>query len=64
MTEAIPAFATIVFMPFTYSIANGVAMGLIFFCILKALTGRAKEVKPLALIVALIFMARYAFMSM
>ncbi len=64
MTEAIPAFATIVFMPFTYSIANGVAMGLIFYCVLKALTGKAKEIKPLALIVALIFMARYAFMSM
>ncbi len=64
ITEAIPAFATIVFMPFTYSIANGVAMGLIFFCILKACTGKAKEIKPLALIVALIFIARYTFMSM
>ena len=64
MTNAIPAFCTIVFMPFTYSIANGVAFGLIFHCVLKALAGKFKEIKPLALIVALIFLARYAFMSM
>ena len=64
MTNAVPAFLTIVIMPFTYSIANGVAFGLIFHCVLKALTGKFKEIKPLALIVALIFLARYAFMSM
>lgn len=64
MTNAIPAFCTIVFMPFTYSIANGVAMGLIFHCVLKAITGKTKEIKPLALVVALIFLIRYAFMSM
>ena len=64
MTNAIPAFCTIVFMPFTYSIANGVAFGLIFHCLLKALAGKFKEIKPLCLIVALIFLARYAFMSM
>ena len=64
MTNAIPAFCTIVFMPFTYSIANGVAFGLITHCLLKALTGKFKEIKPLCLIVALMFLARYAFMSM
>ena len=64
ITDAIPAFCTIIMMPFTYSIANGVAFGLIFHCILKALTGKFKEIKPLCLIVALVFLARYAFMSM
>ena len=64
MTNAIPAFCTIVFMPFTYSIANGVAFGLITHCLLKALTGKFKEIKPLCLIVALMFLFRYAFMSM
>ncbi|MBP3673802.1 MAG: NCS2 family permease [Oscillospiraceae bacterium] len=64
MTNAIPAFCTVVFMPFTYSIANGVAFGLILHCLLKALTGKFKEIKPLCLIVALIFLARYAFMAM
>lgn len=64
MTEALPAFCTIVFMPFTYSIANGVAMGLITYCLLKIFTGKIKSVKPLTAIVALIFIVRYAFMTM
>lgn len=64
MTNALPAFCTVIFMPFTYSIANGVAMGLITYCCVKLLTGKASEVKPLTIIVALIFAARYAFISM
>ena len=51
-------------MPFTYSIANGVAMGLLFYCILKIAAGRIREVNPLALIIAMVFLTRYAFMSM
>ena len=35
MTNALPAFCTVVFMPFTYSIANGVAVGLIMYCLIK-----------------------------
>jgi len=64
ITNAIPAFCAIVFMPFTYSIANGVAVGLILHCVMKALSGKMKEIKPLTLIVALIFVVRYAFVSM
>lgn len=64
MTEALPAFCTIVFMPFTYSIANGVAVGLITFCLIKLFCGKFREVRPLALIVALIFVLRYAFMTL
>lgn len=64
MTSALPAFCTIIFMPFTYSIANGVAMGLITYCIIKVFCGKWKEVKPLTAIVALIFIARYAFMTL
>ena len=64
ITDAIPAFCTIVFMPFTYSIANGVAVGLLFYCVLKITSGRLREVNPLALIIAMIFLTRYAFMSM
>lgn len=64
MSEALPAFCTVVFMPFTYSIANGVAMGLITYCLLKLFTGKIKEIKPLTAAVALIFIVRYAFMTM
>lgn len=64
MSNALPAFCTVVFMPFTYSIANGIAMGLITFCLVKALLGKFKEIKPLTLIVAIVFILRYAFMAM
>ena len=64
MTNALPAFCTIVFMPFTYSIANGIAMGLITYCLIKLFTGKGKEIKPLTAIVAIIFIAKYAFMTL
>lgn len=64
MTEALPAFCTIVFMPFTYSIANGVAVGLIMFCLVKLFCGKAREIRPLAAVVSLVFILRYAFMTL
>lgn len=64
ITDAIPAFITITFMPFTYSIANGIAIGLISFCLLKLLTGKRKEIKALAAIIAIIFVIRYGFVSL
>ena len=64
MTEALPAFCTIVFMPFTYSIANGVAMGLITYCLMKLFTGKAKDVKALTWIISVVFILRYAFMTL
>jgi len=59
-TEAIPAFLVLVGIPFTYSIADGLGFGFISYVILKALTGRFKEINPLILIVAIIFLAYFA----
>lgn len=64
MEQAMPAFCTIVFMPFTYSIANGIALGLITHCAIQLLTGKWRSIKPLTIIVSLIFVARYAFMTL
>ncbi|MGC4019107.1 MAG: NCS2 family permease [Muricomes sp.] len=64
MTNALPAFCTIVFMPFTYSIANGIAIGLITFCLTKIFTKQFKEVKSLTLIISIVFVIRYAFMTL
>ncbi|WP_333646211.1 NCS2 family permease [Lacrimispora sp.] len=64
MSEALPAFCTIVFMPFTYSIANGVALGLITFCLMKMGNRKFAEVKPLTLIVSIVFIIRYTFMTL
>ena len=63
MTEAIPAFLTIVMMPFAYSIATGIAFGLISYTLLKVLSGRAKEVSPVTAVLAIIFIIRFACMA-
>lgn len=64
ITNAIPAFITITFMPFTYSIANGIAMGLISFCILKVFTGKSKDIKMLTAIISIVFALRYVLISL
>lgn len=64
MTIALPAFCTVVFMPFTYSIANGVAVGLIMYCLIKLFTAKASDVKVLTWIISIVFIFRYAFMTL
>lgn len=60
-TEAIPAFAAIVVMPFTFSITEGIAFGFIAYAALKLATGRGREVHPLTHLFAALFVVRYAF---
>ncbi|PRG46098.1 NCS2 family permease [Burkholderia gladioli] len=62
-TEAVPAALTALLMPFTYSIANGVAFGFIAYASLKLLTGRAKEVKAIVWIIAIVFLFRYFYLG-
>ena len=61
-TEAVPAFLTLVGIPFTYNIADGLAFGLILYPVGKALTGRRREASPLLWGLALLCVARYAFL--
>ncbi|MGN6522862.1 MAG: NCS2 family permease [Actinomycetes bacterium] len=56
----IPAFLTIVLMPFTYSITNGIGAGFVSYCLIKAATGRAREVKPLMWVVSALFVVYFA----
>jgi len=58
-TEAIPAFLTIIMMPLTYSIAQGIVFGMLSYVILKLLTGRHKEVKPIMYIIAVLFIIKF-----
>ena len=53
-TEAFPAFMTIAVMPFAFSISDGISMGFISYVIVKALTGKFKEIHWLVYILALI----------
>ncbi len=61
-TEGLPAFLTIAIMPFTYSIANGIAFGIIFYPIMKLATKRHKEVHPIMYILAILFILRFALL--
>ncbi len=58
-TEAIPAFLTIIMMPLTYSIADGIMFGMLSYIALKALTGKAKDVHVITYIVGILFLLKY-----
>lgn len=60
ITEAVPAFLTLVFMPFTYSIADGIAMGFISYALIKLLTGKAKSVPYMVWIIAALWALKFA----
>lgn len=58
-TDAIPAFIAIIAMPFTYSISEGIAMGIISHVVIKLLGGKRKEVSPLMYVLAVLFVLKY-----
>ena len=59
--NAFPAFITIVGIPMTYSITNGIGLGFIFYCFIMVALGRAKEVKPLMWVAAVAFLVMFIF---
>ncbi|MEQ1253256.1 NCS2 family permease [Acinetobacter radioresistens] len=59
ITEAVPAFLTIVFMPFTYSIADGIAMGFISYALVKLFTGKASTVPYMVWIIAVLWVIKF-----
>ncbi len=61
ITEAVPAAVVLVMMPFTFSIANGIAFGFISFVAVKLLAGRAAEVSPVVWALAVLFALKFAF---
>lgn len=58
-TEALPAFLTIIMMPLSYSIANGIVFGIVSYAVLKLISGRGKEVSPVVYILALLFILKF-----
>lgn len=59
MTEALPAFLTMFMMPMTYSISEGIVFGVISYVLLKAFTGKAKDVPILTYIIAVVFVFKF-----
>ena len=63
LTEATPAFITAAMMPFTYSITEGIAFGFISYCVMKACTGRIREVNAPVWVVSLLFVAKFVWVG-
>ena len=61
MSEAIPAFITIITMPLTYSIADGILLGVISYVILNLLSGKFRKLSPGMYVLASIFILKYIF---
>ncbi len=60
-TEVIPAAVTALMMPFTYSIANGLAFGFITYAAIKLLTGRVREVHWMVWLIAAVFLFKFFY---
>ena len=58
-SESIPAFVCFVAMPFTYSIANGILLGMITYVVMNLITGKSKKLSPVMCILAVLFVLKY-----
>lgn len=63
LTEALPAFMAIIVMPFTFSIANGIAVAYILFVLIKLCTGRGRSVHILAYILCILFILKFIYVG-
>lgn len=62
MTEFVPAVVTIVMIPYTFSIANGIGLGIITYTLLKLLTKKYRELNPMLVILSLVFLIYFFVM--
>ena len=62
LTEAIPAYIAIIAMPLFYSISEGISLGIISYVVLNVCTGKAKKIKPLLYVLAVLFVLKYIFL--
>lgn len=62
LTESIPAYIAIISMPLFYSISEGISLGIISYVVINLCTGKAKKVKPLMYVLAVLFILKYIFL--
>lgn len=60
---AVPAFITVIMMPLTFSIANGIAMGLLFYPVIMVAKGRWREVHPVMWALVVVFASYFFFLA-
>lgn len=63
ITEAVPAFVTLLFMPLTFSIADGIAFGLITYVVIKALSRKFEDLQMITVILSILFVLRFLLMQ-
>ena len=63
LTETAPAVITAITMPFTFSIAHGIAFGFIAYTMLKLLSGKVRELSPMVAIIAVLFVLKFAYLG-
>jgi len=61
--DALPAFLTVIMIPLTFSIANGLAFGITSYAVLKLVTGKAKPGDWMLFVLGALFVARFAFLA-
>ncbi|MGN0387069.1 MAG: NCS2 family permease [Lachnospiraceae bacterium] len=59
LTESIPAYLCLLTMPLTYSISEGIAIGVISYVVINLISGKAKKIRPLMYILAVLFVLKY-----
>ncbi|MBO5339208.1 MAG: NCS2 family permease [Clostridia bacterium] len=64
LTSAIPAFLTLIMMPLTYSISNGIAIGAISYVLIRLFTGKYQKKDIIVTVIAVLFGLRFFFISM
>ncbi len=62
LTEAAPAVVTAISMPFTFSVAHGIAFGFITYAATKIMAGRVRELSPMVGVIAVVFILKFAFL--
>jgi AGZA family xanthine/uracil permease-like MFS transporter len=62
-SEAIPAFVCMIAMPMTYSISNGILLGIIAYAVINLLCGKFKKLTPTICILAVLFILKFMFMK-
>ena len=62
-SEAIPAFVCLIAMPMTYSISNGILLGIIAYAVVNLMSGKFKKLTPTICILAVLFVLKFMFMN-
>ena len=62
MTETVPAYLCIIAMPMFYSIADGIALGVIAYAVINTVCGKREKVTPLMYVLAVLFICKYIFL--